>query len=71
MMMLTAFLSTLYFVASMAALWWAISVVRRQHDNDLRFHRDLLLHHIELELKAQERRLAEVFRQRNSPCSKG
>jgi len=69
--MLSALLITLYFVSTMGALWWAVAVIRRQHDNDLRYHRNVLLHHIQLELSSQERRLEERFRPRSSPCSKG
>ena len=70
-MMLAACLITLSFIIAIAALWWVAAVILRRYDDDLRYHREVLLHHIQLELKDQTHRLEEAFRQRSTPRSKG
>lgn len=42
--------------------WWAVSATRRQRNNDLRYHRDILLAHIHTELILQESRLIDRLR---------
>ena len=34
---------TVYCFAALLILWWAISTTRRQRNDDLRYHRNLLL----------------------------
>ena len=53
---------TLYFVAALLILWWVSSTTRKQRNDDLRFHRNLLLEHIHNELTAHEARLADRLR---------
>jgi hypothetical protein len=42
-------LVTVYFVLSLLSLYWAMRVIRRQRNEDLRWHRDSLLAHMRLE----------------------
>ena len=42
-------LVTVYFVLSLLSLYYAVRVIRRQRNADLRWHRDALLAHMRLE----------------------
>ena len=59
-----AVLTTAYFILVLLALWWAVrnlrhslkhsvKIVRRQRNQDLRWHRELLLAYIRAELARQ------------------
>ena len=53
---------SLYFYAALLALWWTVSLTRKRRNDDLRYHRNLLLERIHSELIDQERRLADRLR---------
>ena len=42
-------LVTVYFALSLLSLFWAVRVIRRQRNEDLRWHRDSLLAHMRLD----------------------
>ena len=53
---------TRYFFAMLLILWFTLSITRSQRNEDLRYHRNLLLERIHAELTAQERRLTDRLR---------
>ena len=48
-----AVLVTAYFLFVLLALWWSVRIIRRQRNEDLRWHRDSLLAYIRAELAKQ------------------
>jgi len=52
MKLITA-LVTAYFLFVLLALWWSVRVIRRQRNEDLRWHRESLLAYIRVELAKQ------------------
>jgi len=51
-----------YFDAALLALWWTVSLTRKERNDDLRYHRNLLLERIHDELTAHEGRFADRLR---------
>ena len=62
MMTLLVCLMALNLIALPLIAWWAVSVSRRQHDNDLRYHQSLLSDYIHGELTLQDSRLVDRLR---------
>jgi hypothetical protein len=56
-------LMALYFALTLLALWWVAIELRRWHEQDLRWHREILLKEMQTELLTQEYKLANRLRQ--------
>lgn len=59
MIIVLAVLVTLYFVSAMLILWWTVTVTRQHRNEDLRWHREVLMKEIKTELLVHESRLSE------------
>jgi hypothetical protein len=55
-------LMTFYFFVLLLILWGMYAAIRRQRNDDLRFHLGILLTHIQTELFKQDSRLADRLR---------